>query len=177
MDSLLVRFIPTGYHRKAGWYGNKPALCYAVDEKTACCVMIEESEVVVVERPRNIVEKSAVIHDPRRGLQVPYSPLRFAERALRCGRPISEGALLFLKQATSGEVTSFPHSPPKKIPRGPVREGSDIIRDLAQSLGISPQKLRRFLRAHGLRAPYTDRGVLEKTISAHFKKGESSDKT
>jgi len=179
MENLGVRFIPTDYHPKRGYAGNKPALCFA-DGKVAHCVIIDELEVRAVDWPLDIIRKSNMVTHPM-GPGLPYPPERFIERVTNCERPITQEARSLLELVTKGTLqASLPRkkSPvtTKTVRNGPIKAtaGSDLIRALAVELKIPSPKLRRFLRGHGLRAPYTDEKLLRKTLKLYGKEKTSA---
>lgn len=191
---VAVKYVPTDHHQKLGWGGNKPALCF-IGTKHAHCVVNEEGSIHAVKLPIEVVlESTDVLYHG-----VTYPVDRFVERFKALGKPISATARKLLdslgaplqapelgpkiakKKAPTKKETAPPAPPPlveEELPEeGRRRRGppSTIINRLAGELNAAPTKIRRFLRAQGLRAPYTDEKQL-RTVLKNFGKEKTDGK-
>lgn len=184
-----VRFIPTDHNAKHGWSGNKPALVIP-GEEVLHCVVYDELEIGVRELPLALLDKCNHVIAPG-AIGTPYPVARYIERVRSSKKPINPTAERLLQIAEGmAALTEFPRSEvdtavseaaapaPRKRDREPkpAREPAapSLIGALAAEFGMDPPKMRKALRAAGLRAPYTDEAAIRKALGgpAASKKGK-----
>lgn len=123
-------------------------------------------------------DKSTILEHGYGALAAPYSPERFAShmRRIATAAPISpEARTLLLPYAPDMPAGPSTDAPPltvpvaalraPKAPSGPSRTGGkELIRALAASSGLPPEKVRAKLRAAGMRAPYVNEAECRKAL-------------
>lgn len=101
-----------------------------------------------------IKEEEATIWPPDTVAGAPEAPPEEPVRPVRSGEP-----------RTSAPKPAKPLSGLAAQPSGPSRTaGADVIRKLAAELKLDPSKLRKFLRAKGLKAPYDDEKKIREVL-------------
>jgi hypothetical protein len=137
-------------------------------------------------------DKSPILEHGYGNLAAPYTPERFAShmRRIAAAAPVSPEAralLLpyapdmpsgpspatgpaFVIEQAGGPLADVYRSEPsprsaRKAATGPSRTGGkELIRSLAATSGLPPEKVRAKLRAAGMRAPYTDESACRKAL-------------
>ena len=174
METVDVRYVPTDYHNKHGWNGNKPALCFHGDKKARCIIFTEEG-IETRDFDSKVIEKSHLVPGPWGS--PPYPVDRFIQRLLDSRRAMTAEARSLVEALLkkSKKKVSIPPPEPKKLAtlpsKSPLRTaGAELIIVLASEWKLPTPKLRRWLRGQGCRAPYTDEAALRKTLKK-LKKG------
>lgn len=162
----------------------KPALCFR-GKRAAHAVVNDETCVHVVSVPLASHDASPPVLFKRLEYPLP----KFIAHIERIGKSkgITQRARYFLDRAVNHEPIEESELPPDVIgtmipevhaeslrpvpnePRQPAAKavGGTLIARIAADVGLEPPKLRKLLRAAGMRAPYED----EKAIRAAIKKG------
>ncbi len=134
-------------------------------------------------------DKSTILQHGYGNFAAPYSPERFAAhmRRIAAAAPITPEARAMLlpycpdmplgpspaelPDARDDAPDDSPAAAPRKLsgarkaPAGPLRtSGKELIRALAASAKLPPEKVRAKLRAAGMRAPYTDEAACRKAL-------------
>ena len=146
--------------------GNKPALCFR-GETYALGIVNEPDMVCTIQLDLRDHDKSPLV---RYGAEAEYPVGRYITHLERLieSKPISPDALQLLKQwpncpADFGDPIFSDEELDPPTPRQPPKpRKANCIPALASEHKTTPQKIRKFLRSQGLRAPYDN----EKEIRA-----------
>jgi len=170
---ITVRFIPIDqgvYKGKQFTYGNRPALCFD-DGKQGYAIINSDEAVEVTSISLALLRSSRLVRGTS-DKEESYDPNLFAEHILSFQRfkPIRPNVhkfLKFLQDPTEIEPqveTTLEKKPDPKPTSKSEKPGKNLIQAIAQELKLEPSKLRKLLRAKGLKAPYTDESLIRKTI-------------
>ncbi|HUW45116.1 MAG TPA: hypothetical protein VMW50_04895 [Dehalococcoidia bacterium] len=170
-----VRYIPTDISVHEGRQiasGNKPALCFR--GKTYAIGIVNEQEgVFPVRLDLRIHDESPLVTFGKTTEEYPVSRfITHIERIMQ-EKPISDEALQLIKDWPNNpedfgdqkiEDEGMPSEPVAKSKRVAQKVKANCIAIIAIEAGISPSKIRKYLRSQGMHAPYEDEPKIRKLL-------------
>jgi hypothetical protein len=152
--------------------GGKPALCFR--GKTYAIGIINEQEgVLSVRLDHRIHDESPLVTFGKSKEEYPVSRfITHIERIMQ-EKPISDEALQLIKDWPNNpadfgdkkiEDTPDPVVKSKQVTRKAKVEKVTCIATIAAEAGLSPSKIRKYLRSQGMHAPYEDEPKIRKLL-------------
>ena len=171
-----VRYIPTEVttsNNQEVAAGNKPALCFR--GKTYAIGIINDQEgILPVRLNLKLHDTSPVVTFGKSEEEYPVSRfITHIERIMK-EKPISEEALQLIRTWPNlpndfGDAPDEPATSSKPLKR-PSMTKSNIIATIAQEMKTPPTKIRKFLRAQGMKAPYDNEPQIRKLMKKYKEK-------
>jgi len=170
-----VRYIPTDITTHEGREvasGNKPALCFR--GKTYAIGIVNEQEgVLPIRLNLRIHDESPLVTFGRSSEEYPVSRFISHIERIMLQKPISDEALELIKQWPNNPedfgdpvISDEEETKPviKKAPTSKKISKANCIAAIAAEAGVSPSKIRKYLRSQGMHAPYEDMSKIRKLL-------------